>query len=215
MPTFDSRYLDDEEIWSRVNELCDKKEKVELQLVRAETRGETNQITRLSKRLDELKKISALKGGLATAERDLKAAKELREEENDPDVEQLLREIRGRRDGLSEKLLSLLLDGGYVDEEKDDPLEAKILKYIDSLGPEYALKLGESLHVDVSEVRELIDSLMKKGLLKRVEGTTLESYHRQEGWDKHMNHTYYELTREGDHFLRESRRPRGSGGVTG
>ncbi len=43
---------------------------------------------------------------------------------------------------------------------------------------------------------------MAKGFLERVEGNMLDKYHRAKSWTKHMNHTYYRITREGRHYLR-------------
>lgn len=56
------------------------------------------------------------------------------------------------------------------------------------------------------EARKRLEALLEKELLEKVQGTMLEGYHREKDWIKHMNHTYYRLSRKGKLFLRQLRR---------
>ncbi|AQS60565.1 hypothetical protein B0537_09095 [Desulforamulus ferrireducens] len=92
-----------------------------------------------------------------------------------------------------------------MDIEIEDDKDIEILQFIDYAGPEYAWRLGINVGLDVEESRKRLEKLLAKGLLERVPGNMLEGYHRQKDWVKHMNHTYYRITREGRHYLRKLR----------
>nr|WP_274380927.1 DUF2250 domain-containing protein [Desulforadius tongensis] len=98
------------------------------------------------------------------------------------------------------------MENGYLDEEFEDETDLEILKFIDYAGPEYAWRLGINIGIDVEESRQRLEKLLQKGLLEKVQGTMLEGYHREKDWVKHMNHTYYRISRQGRHYLRKLRR---------
>ncbi|HBX24416.1 MAG TPA: DUF2250 domain-containing protein [Desulfotomaculum sp.] len=102
-------------------------------------------------------------------------------------------------------MVKLLLERGCLEKEVEDQTDLEILKFIDYAGPEYAWRLGINVGLDVAEARRRLDVLLAKGFLERVEGNMLDKYHRAKSWTKHMNHTYYRVTREGRHYLRSLR----------
>ncbi|CAB1127918.1 conserved protein of unknown function [Candidatus Hydrogenisulfobacillus filiaventi] len=87
-------------------------------------------------------------------------------------------------------------------EEGTDLLDRKLLAYFKALGPDYAKLIGFRFARPVDEVRARLEHLEALGLVERVEGRIVKYYHRRVKAVKHRNHTYYQLTREGDHFLR-------------
>lgn len=205
MSLFNGSYLDDEQIWSRIEKLEKEEDELKQRLARQEISGNPKKIAKLSKKLNEVKRISSLATKLRSAITDLQAAEELRSKEENSEAKALVDDYRKQRDRLSSQLFQLLINKGCLSEENEDELDVEILKYIHAWGPEYILMLSQKLQTEVPEVRDRVEILLEKGLLERVQGTILESYHRQEGWDKHMNHTYYNLSRKGALYLRELR----------
>jgi predicted transcriptional regulator len=106
----------------------------------------------------------------------------------------------------SKALYRMLLAGGHISEETVDDTDMDILRFIAYAGPEYAWRLGINIGIDTREARQRLEKLMEKELLEKVQGTMLERYHREKDWVKHMNHTYYRLSRKGKQFLRQLRR---------
>ncbi len=206
MCIFDGDYLSDEQIWSRIEKLEKEEEKVRRKLAQPEVSTEPSKLENLSKKLDLLEEISKLACRLRNCLEDLVVAEELEDGNGGEEAEGLVQDYRKKRDELSEALFQLLLENGYLPEEGEDELDIKILQFIQKVGPEYPWGLAKNQNLDVKQAREKLEILLKKGFLERVEGTMLESYHRQEGWDKHMNHTYYRLSRKGKHYLRDLRR---------
>lgn len=198
--------MNDEQIWVRVEELETKQKTVKQELTRSERKGDLDKTAELSKRFSDLKEILELANELRSILEDLKTANELSEGEESNEADEMVEKYRERRNEIAEKLFQSLLNAGIIDEEKEDERDIEILEYIHSLGPEYTLNLARNLNADIPEIRKRVEILLGKGLLTRVEGTMLENYHRQEGWDKHMNHTYYDLSREGKLYLRDLHR---------
>ena len=87
--------------------------------------------------------------------------------------------------------------------DKVDETDIKLLQYLKTLGPDYAKLLSARFHVDIAEMRERLDHLESLHFIERVEGRIVKYYHRRMKSVKHRNHTYYMISREGDHFLRE------------
>ncbi len=104
------------------------------------------------------------------------------------------------------RLKSLLRDKGYLRGDVLDDTDLDILEFIAYAGPEYAWRLGINIGIGTEEARRRLALLLEKGLLEKVQGTMLEGYHREKSWVKHMNHTYYRLSRQGGLFLRQMRR---------
>ncbi|AYO29697.1 MAG: hypothetical protein PWR06_2327 [Thermoanaerobacteraceae bacterium] len=93
-----------------------------------------------------------------------------------------------------------------VNNDQDELLDLTILTYLKKLGPEYAKLLAIRLGLSLEESRKRLQSLEERGLIKRVERRIVKYYHRRRKSVKHRNHTYYELTREGEFFLRQVRK---------
>lgn len=93
-----------------------------------------------------------------------------------------------------------------VKHDQDELLDLTILTYLKKLGPEYAKLLSIRLGLSLEESRNRLQSLEERGLIKRVERRIVKYYHRRRKSVKHRNHTYYELTREGELFLREAKK---------
>ncbi|ADQ07247.1 DUF2250 domain-containing protein [Caldicellulosiruptor changbaiensis] len=93
-----------------------------------------------------------------------------------------------------------------VKNDQDELLDLTILAYLKKLGPEYAKLLAIRLGLSLEETRKRLQSLEERGLIKRVERRIVKYYHRRRKSVKHRNHTYYELTREGELFLREAKK---------
>jgi len=164
-----------------------------------------DKVAKLSRKLGDLKEISKLAEKLRSYQEDLSAAEAILSEEKDEEAQDLVQEYRDKCDKLSDELFERLMDNGHLEEETEDEIDVRILKYIQSMGPEYAIQLAKNLNLEVKQARDRLETLNEKDLLTRVQGTMLESYHRQEGWDKHMNHTYYRLSRQGELYLRDLR----------
>ncbi|NPA95659.1 MAG: DUF2250 domain-containing protein [Thermodesulfobacteria bacterium] len=81
-----------------------------------------------------------------------------------------------------------------------DPKEQEALLDIRKNGPDCAKFLSRRIKMDLGETMKLLSNLEKAGWLKRVQGTFL--FKRGFKKPKHMNHTYYELTRNGEKELR-------------
>lgn len=90
-------------------------------------------------------------------------------------------------------------------KNEEELLDLTILAYLKKLGPEYAKFLAIRLGLSLEESSERLQRLADRGLIKRVERRIVKYYHRQRKSVKHRNHTYYELTREGEHVLRQAR----------
>ncbi|ACR79228.1 MULTISPECIES: DUF2250 domain-containing protein [Kosmotoga] len=77
----------------------------------------------------------------------------------------------------------------------------KILKDLYSTAPDCAKFLSRRLRLDLGETMRRLRTLESKGFLERVEGRFLKKKGLRK--PKHMNHTYYELTRPARLYLRK------------
>lgn len=84
-------------------------------------------------------------------------------------------------------------------------LDVKIIYYIYKVGPAFIRKLAARLNQDQSNVKRRVTYLQKRKYLQRVEGRTVE-YRTGKNTKvvKHRNHTYYELTKRGEHYIRKN-----------
>lgn len=87
-------------------------------------------------------------------------------------------------------------------EGRPDPGDMQILAYLKQLGPDYAKLLAFRFGEPLEEMRCRLQVLEEAGLIERVEGRIVTYHHRRLKAVKHRNHTYYALTREGEHLLR-------------
>ena len=86
-----------------------------------------------------------------------------------------------------------------------DEVDLKILYYIYNAGPAYIKKLSQRIHKDFETVRNHVKKLEKLGYLERVSGRLVEyRIDRRNKVTKHRNHTYYDVTRKGRHFMRNA-----------
>ncbi|AUW93574.1 MAG: DUF2250 domain-containing protein [Sulfobacillus thermosulfidooxidans] len=83
-----------------------------------------------------------------------------------------------------------------------DETDLKLLKYLKTLGPDYAKLLASRFHIDLESMRSRLAYLESINFIERVEGRIVKYYHRRMKSVKHRNHTYFMIAREGDHYLR-------------
>jgi len=84
-----------------------------------------------------------------------------------------------------------------------DVLEEKdfiILQYLYNIEADCAKFISRKLKISLEETMQRLKHLEKLGFLERVRGTFLKrkDLHKP----KHMNHTYYELTRKAHLYMR-------------
>ena len=207
MELFSGRYLTEEEIWQRIENIIAERKRIEVELAKPEVSTDFDKMPALAKKLDKLKPISELALELKEKLNDLEEAEELMAEQKpDEEVEELYQIYKEDCQQKAEQLYQLLIDEGYLEEETEEETDLEILKFIEYVGPEYAWRLGINLDLETAEARERLQKLVTKGLLERVQGTMLKRYHREEDWGKHMNHTYYNLSRKGKLYLRNLKR---------
>jgi len=83
-------------------------------------------------------------------------------------------------------------------EEKD----WLVLRDLYALAPDCAKFLSRRLNLDLEETMRRLKKLENLGFLERVQGRFLKKKGLRR--PKHMNHTYYELTREARLYLRQT-----------
>lgn len=206
---FNAKYMSDAEVWLKIDEIIKKHHETQKLLAQPEIITDPCRYPELAKRLHELDKICLIISGLKKCEKDIRELEEMMiEEENESDLDelkQLYEELVEPCQDKASQIYHWLLQEGYIDKELEDETDLDILKFIDYAGPEYAWRLGINIGISVEESSRRLKALLEKGLLERVEGNMLGNYHREKSWTKHMNHTYYRITREGRLYLRRLR----------
>lgn len=90
-----------------------------------------------------------------------------------------------------------------------DETDYLILKHHQELGMDYSIVVAETLRIPLEEMHQRHRKLRELRGLKRVEGRII--HYRKNivkgKWIKHRNHTYYELTPEGKHWIDTFERP--------
>ena|GEM_PF-1179180 len=206
---FNSRFLSDEEIWSGIEKMADHRNSLFDALAAGVAGTDPADLKEMSKQFSELDKMYHSSVKLQDLLKDLQELKKMIDEGNLEDGEGLQRLYTEYTKDYAEEtglLYRMLLEKGYISEEIVDSNHLNILKFIEYAGPEYAWRLGINIGIDTKEARDRLEILLEKGLLEKVQGTMLEGYHREKDWVKHMNHTYYRLSRKGRLFLRQLRR---------
>ncbi|BFH72496.1 DUF2250 domain-containing protein [Sulfurisphaera javensis] len=96
---------------------------------------------------------------------------------------------------LKQKLIEILKDKRMLE----------ILKHLKKANVDYGKSIMLNTKIPIQEVVDLLDKLEKIGLIERVHGATLKNTEAKFKLSKevHKHHTYYRLTREGDHLLRQ------------
>ncbi len=84
-------------------------------------------------------------------------------------------------------------------QELDQDLKAIILDLREN-GPDCAKFLSRRLKIDLATCMKSLSFLEASGWLQRVKGTFL--FKRGFRRPKHMNHTYYEITKNGEKHIR-------------
>ncbi|QXJ34545.1 DUF2250 domain-containing protein [Saccharolobus shibatae] len=98
------------------------------------------------------------------------------------------------KEELSAKLRIILRDIRYL----------TILKHLKIANIDYGKSIMLNTKIPLAEIVEILDDLEKLGLIERVHGATLKNTEAKFklSSEVHKHHTYYRLTREGDHLLR-------------
>lgn len=210
MSVFNFSFISDEEIWSKIDQAVAERDEVQRLLTDPEICRDTGRMPALARRLQELDQLCLLVEDLRNLLKDKQELESMISErslEEDIDEFRLLYEEYVVKGGDRAGAISQwLIDNGYLEGEFEDETDLKILKFIDYAGPEYAWRLSINIGISWEESRRRLATLLKKGLLERVEGNMLGNYHREKSWTKHMNHTYYRISREGRLYLRRLRR---------
>lgn len=220
MSVFNAKYLSDAEIWSRIDRIVAERDEVQELLAQADIATDPEKMPELARQLYELNKTCLPVEELQSCLIDMKELEELLGENLlivDDDVDTsaegesrefrlLYKEYTALCNDKAEQVYRLLLENGHLPEEIEDDTDLEILKFLDYAGAEYAWRLGINIGLNVEESRQRLEMLLWKGLLERVEGNMLENYHRAKDWTKHMNHTYYRISRVGRLYLRQLRR---------
>ncbi|MFZ5649863.1 MAG: DUF2250 domain-containing protein [Bacillota bacterium] len=208
-PFFNSSYLSDAEILSRIEKIVEDRNRLFDVLAAANDDSDPAAMSELARRFYELDKIHHSFNRLVNLIDDLQEIEKMIGEGGAEDAESLRllhTEYTGDCAEEAGRLYGLLLEKGYIGEEVLDGADLAILRFIEYAGPEYAWRLGINIGIGTKEARDRLQTLLEKGLLEKVQGTMLEGYHREKDWVKHMNHTYYRLSRKGRLFLRQIRR---------
>ena len=210
MSIFNAKYISDEKIWLKLDAVVDERDSIHLLKSRYEISTDPVRTKELAIKLHELEPICQVIDSLKSYVSDLTELNEilsgLDDVSADVDFQILFEETTVSCNDLAQKLYNWLMEKGLLDEEIEDENDMKILKFLEYAGAEYAWRLGINIGIDVVEARERLEKLLNKGLLEKVQGTMLENYHRAKDWTKHMNHTYYRLSREGKLYLRQLRK---------
>ncbi|ACP36966.1 DUF2250 domain-containing protein [Saccharolobus islandicus] len=98
------------------------------------------------------------------------------------------------KEELSAKLRIILRDIRYL----------TILKHLKIANVDYGKSIMLNTKIPLAEIVEILDDLERLGLIERVHGATLKNTEAKFklSSEVHKHHTYYRLTREGDHLLR-------------
>ncbi|WP_082788992.1 DUF2250 domain-containing protein [Desulfolucanica intricata] len=206
MSLFNGKYLSDEDIWEIINGIIQERDEIKEKLARPEISTNPDIMPELAIRMHRLDALIEHFNELQGYCTDLKELEELINEETDElhkeELLQLYEEYKERCSSSGTYVYQLLLKKGYLNIEQEDEKDLEILQFLNYAGAEYPWRLSINIGIDVVEARERLEVLLEKGLIEKVQGTMLEGYHRQKDWVKHMNHTYYRISRKGKHYLR-------------
>ncbi|MUN29319.1 DUF2250 domain-containing protein [Sulfuracidifex metallicus] len=96
---------------------------------------------------------------------------------------------------LMDKLKDVLVDSRYL----------QVLQHLKKANVDYGKSIMLNTKIPIQDVVDILDYLEKKGLIERVHGATLKNTEAKFklSSEVHKHHTYYTLTRIGDHLLRK------------
>lgn len=208
MSIFNGKYLSDAEIWKLITKIFEERNHIHKLMANPNVSTDTERLVKLAKQLHELEQICLLADQLSSDQDDLLQLDEMLavSDGDEDELGELYQEYLDLCQGKAGQIYQLLMARGDLDIEVEDQADLDILEFIGYAGPEYAWRLGINIGLEVAEARERLEALLAKGLLEKVQGTMLDNYHRAKDWTKHMNHTYYRLSREGKLYLRQLRR---------
>lgn len=139
MPIFNSRYLDDNEIWSRLGVIAERRDRMRDALARPEVSTDPEKLPALARELSELDQIclraEEFKRHLHD-QAELESLQTAGDAPEDEELQGLCQENAALCVRAADGLYRLLLEKGHLDEEKEDETDLKILKFIDYAGPE-------------------------------------------------------------------------------
>jgi predicted transcriptional regulator len=124
-----------------------------------------------------------------------------------------------RRYERAKELESDLARRESVDDRFDplpaDPLAYLLLYHLDAVGGNYPRSMAGHLDADRDRVDEHCRRMMETGLLERVESGTVKQRRvkAKQADEVRQHHTYYRLSRDGDHLLRFLGEREGKGNV--
>ena len=85
-------------------------------------------------------------------------------------------------------------------QELDD-IERKVIRDMHKNGPDCAKFLSRRHGIELRQTMDILSCLARAGWLERVRGTFL--FKKGFRKPKHMNHTYYKVTRRASRIIRE------------
>ncbi|QKR00979.1 DUF2250 domain-containing protein [Metallosphaera tengchongensis] len=92
----------------------------------------------------------------------------------------------------------------YLKVLVEDKRYLMVLQHLKKANVDYGKSIMLNTKIPIQEVVEVLDKLEKLGLIERVKGATLKNTEAKFklSSEVHKHHTYYTLSRDGDHLLR-------------
>lgn len=93
---------------------------------------------------------------------------------------------------------------GPLASAPDKPLTYLILNHLEKVEGDYPKSISYNLNAELKEIRDLCKELVDRGLLKRLPSGMLKrkKVKLKKSKETHQHHTYYKLSKKGDHLLR-------------
>jgi len=100
---------------------------------------------------------------------------------------------------------------GELADAPSDPLAYLVLNHLKTIRGDYPRSIANNLDAERSHVVDVCDELERPGLIERIEFGMLKrrDVKLKRSLETHQHHTYYRLSREGDHLLRFLRETEG------
>jgi predicted transcriptional regulator len=124
------------------------------------------------------------------------------------DLDRDAAECAQRRYGRAAEMEAELEEREQVTDEMaavpPEPLAFLVLYHLDAVEGDYPRSMAGNLNADRERVAELCSDLEAAGVLERIESGMLKRKHvkLKRSNETHQHHTYYRLSRQGDHLLR-------------
>jgi predicted transcriptional regulator len=93
---------------------------------------------------------------------------------------------------------------GPVAAVPDDVVGVRVLYHLQTVEGDYPRSIARNLDADRERIVDVCDALERAGLLERIEAGMLKrrKVKLKRSLETHQHHTYYRLSRDGDHLLR-------------